>query len=90
MFVSGGLIVRDTLKIEVDTNYDYFQRTLSAYLSEHNGQYALLKGAAIIDFYEGPGEAYRAGLARFPDRIFSIQKVTEEVEDLGMMSLAIM
>lgn len=76
------------LKQEVDRNYNYFQRHLSEFLDKHAGEYALMKAEKIIDFFEGPGVAYRAGLARFPDEIFSVQKVTDEPVDLGFMSLA--
>jgi hypothetical protein len=76
------------LKTEVDRNYDWFQRNLSRLLAEHAGEYALLKSEAVIGFYDGPGIAYRAGLARFPDALFSIQQVTDEPIELGFMSLA--
>jgi hypothetical protein len=78
--------MRDEIRAEVDRNYAYFQRNLAALLTEHAGQYALLKSRAIVGFYDGPGVAYRAGLARFPERIFSIQQVTGEP---GCMSIAI-
>jgi hypothetical protein len=81
--------VRDELRAEVDRNYDYFQRRLGGFLADHAGQYALLKSAKIVDFFEGPGAAYRAGLARFPDRIFSIQQVTDQPDELGAMSIAV-
>jgi hypothetical protein len=80
--------MRDELRVEVDRNYDYFQRTLAVLLKDHAGQYALLKAGAIVGFYEGPGVAYRAGLARFPEKIFSIQQITDEPDELGCMSLA--
>lgn len=79
----------EALKAEVDRNYDQFQRNLARYLKSHKGQYALLKGQELIGFYDGPGEAYRAGLAKFSDEIFSCQKVTDEVDDLGLFSVAI-
>lgn len=78
----------DELKTEVNRNYDFFQRHLSEFLKERAGQYALLKSESVVDFYDGPGEAYRAGLARYPNRVFSIQRVTSEPVDLGFMSLA--
>ncbi|MGC1468359.1 MAG: hypothetical protein WA793_03180 [Sphingorhabdus sp.] len=81
--------MKTELKSEVDRNYDFFQRNLVGYLQEHQGQYALLKEQKLIGFYAGPGEAYRAGLAKFPDEIFSCQKVTDQVDDLGLFSIAI-
>jgi hypothetical protein len=81
--------MRDQLQVEVDQNYDYFQRHLAGLLKEHAGQYSLLKSAAVVGFYEGPGEAYRAGLALFSDEIFSVQKVTDQTDDLGFLSIAL-
>lgn len=82
--------MHDLLRVEVDHNYDFFQRNLAGYLRDHFGKYALLKSCRIVGFYDGSGLAYRAGLAQFSDEIFSIQKVTDEVEEMGMMSLAIL
>lgn len=76
------------LRHEVDANYDFFQRNLALLLPEHEGAYALLRHCQIKGFYERPGDAYRAGLVAFTDRIFSIQQVTDEIEDLGFFSHA--
>lgn len=79
----------EPLKVEVDRNYDFFQRNLSRYLADQAGKYALLKSAAVIDFFEGPGEAYREGLRRFSDGLFSVQQVTNEPVELGFYSVAV-
>lgn len=71
---------------EIDANYDFFQRNLARFMDQHLGQYALLRHAKVIDFFAQPGEAYRAGLARFPDEIFSIQEVRSEPIELGHMA----
>ncbi len=80
----------EAIRKEVDTNYDFFQRNLSALLDRHRGQYALIRSAEISDFFDNPGDAYRAGLARFSDHIFSIQEVTDEPVDLGMFSIEVL
>jgi hypothetical protein len=79
----------DAIQTEVDRNYDFFQRNLSGYLGEHAGEFALLKSAKVIDFFEGPGDAYREGLRRFSDGLFSIQPVTNEPVELGFFSVGI-
>ena len=53
------------------------------------GLYALLRSMAIVDYFDGPGDAYRAGLARFPDEIFSIQEVEDRAAEMGLTSLAL-
>ena len=74
---------------EIDANYDFFRRNLARYLENHRGQFALLHARKVIDFFDGPGEAYRSGLARFPDEIFSIQEVEDRPAEMGLISLAI-
>lgn len=79
----------DTLSAEVDRNYDFFQRNLARYLGEHAGEYALLKSETVVDFFDGPGDAYREGLRRFSDGLFSIQPVNDEPMELGWASVGI-
>lgn len=73
-------------RLEVDRNYDAFVRILSEILPAHRDQLALMRDGKVVDFFEKPGEAYRSGLLRFPDGIFSIQEVTDEPIDLGFWS----
>lgn len=77
------------LQAEVDRNYDWFQRNLSILRIDHDGEYAVLRSQTVLGFYESPGEAFRAALADFPDRIFSIQQIIDEPLDLGFLSLAV-
>jgi hypothetical protein len=74
---------------EIDDNYDFFQRNLARYLKAHRGQFALLRSRAVVGFFDGPGEAYRSGLARFPDELFSIQEVEDRPAEMGLVSLAL-
>lgn len=75
-------------KQEIDANYDFLQRTLALLLPDHEGQYALLKNRRVEGFFNRPGDAYREAIARFPDRLFSIQLITSEPLDLGFLSYA--
>lgn len=76
-------------QIEIDQNYDFFQRNLAKLLPSHRGEFALLRAKKIVGFFPGPGEAYRAGLAQFPDELFSLQEVEDRPAEMGMMSLAL-
>jgi hypothetical protein len=71
---------------EVDRNYDAFVRVLGSILSEHRDEFALMRDAQIVGFFQKPGDANRAGMDCFPDAIFSIQEVTDEPIDLGFWS----
>ena len=77
----------DARNLEIDHNYDFFQRNLAIFLKDHAGQYALLKGAAVIDWFDRPGDAYRAGLAKFADNPFSIQEARSDPIELGHLAL---
>jgi len=77
-----------SLRQEVDANYDFFQRNLALLMPDHRDSYALIRHRRIEGFFDKPGEAYRVGLERFDDEIFSIQQVTDEIEDLGFFSRA--
>lgn len=71
---------------EVDRNYDVFVRRLADLLVDHRDQYALMRDGEIVGFFTKPGDAYRVGLDRFEDSIFSVQEVTDEPIDLGFWS----
>ena len=73
-------------KLEVDRNYDAFVRSLAGILGEHRDEYALMRDAEIVGFFAKAGDAYRAGIERYPDGIFSIQEVTDEPIDLVFWS----
>jgi hypothetical protein len=81
-------IDKQKLRAEVDANYDFLQRRLASFLPDHAGEYALLRSRELIGFFAKPGQAYREGLSRFSDGIFSIQEVTAEPLDLGFFSYA--
>ncbi|MEA3002473.1 MAG: hypothetical protein QOH81_1261 [Sphingomonadales bacterium] len=71
---------------EVERNYDAFVRLLASIVGDHRDQLALMRDGRIVDFFDRPGDAYRKGMERFPDGIFSIQEVTDEPIDLGFWS----
>ena len=73
-------------RAEVDRNYDAFVRVLAGILPQHRDQLALMREGRIVAYFDKPGEAYRSGLEKFPDGIFSIQEVTDEPIDLGFWS----
>ena len=71
---------------EVDHNYDAFARMLSSIIAEHRDELALMREGKIVGYFATPRQALEAAAERFPDRIFSIQEVTEEPIDLGFWS----
>ncbi len=73
-------------ELQVDQNYDAFQRMLGKILPKHRDQLALMRDGEIVGFYDTPHEALVAADAMFQDQIFSIQEVTDEPIDLGFWS----
>ena len=76
----------ERLDAEIDANYDYFRRNLTEFMGKEAGHYALLHAAELVGFFRTVGEAARAGAARFPDGLYSIQEVIDEPIDLGFFS----
>ena len=72
---------------QIDQNYDAFQRALGSVIERHRDEFALMRDRSLVDFFSSAGEAYRAGLARFADGLFSIQEVTDQPIDLGFHSV---
>lgn len=73
-------------ELQVDQNYDAFQRILGKIISTHRDELALMRDGEIVGYYETPHEALVAADEKFPDQIFSIQEVTDEPIDLGFWS----
>ncbi len=71
---------------EVDHNYDAFVLMLPSLLDQHRDQCALMREGRVIEYFDHVGDAYRAGVTRYSDGIFSIQEVTDEPIDLGFFS----
>ncbi len=73
---------------EVARNYQAFVRKLPELLSTHRGKFALMHGAKVVDFYDGAGDAYKAGVKQYGEGAFSVQEVTDLRADLGFFSHA--
>ena len=73
---------------EVDDNYKAFNEVLSGIISEHKGEYALMRHKEIISYYKSFYEAEQAGSKKFQDKMFSVQKVDINPVDLGYFSYA--
>ncbi len=73
------------LCVEVEHNYDFFQRHMSEYLPTQFGRYALLRHRKIIDFFDDAAQAEERG-EQFPDGLYSIQLVDPAPVNLGLFS----
>ena len=74
---------RDT---EMWLNFEYFEEIVAGLMPQHAGEYALLHDRSVVALFERPAEAVNAGSERFPDGLFSIQRVIDRPFDLGFLS----
>jgi hypothetical protein len=71
---------------EIDRNYMVFKELLSSILTDHLGEYALMRDRKIVSYHASAGDAERAGAAAYADGIYSYQLVSSEPVDLGFYS----
>ncbi|MGU9952080.1 MAG: hypothetical protein ACNYPH_07295 [Gammaproteobacteria bacterium WSBS_2016_MAG_OTU1] len=82
--------MREAQQREVDANYEAFKQQLPKLLSgQYAGKHALIKNQKMVDFFDTSNDAFYAGVERFKDGIFSVQKVTDEVIDLRLWRYAL-
>ena len=70
---------------EVDRNYDFFKKEFKRIVVEHLGQFALLKDAAVVDYFDTFEDAEKYANLAFPDLLYSIQKVADVKIKLGFI-----
>jgi hypothetical protein len=73
----------------IDENFLAFMAKLPGLLRTDAGKTALLRNREIVGLYDSILSAQRAGAARFPDQMFSVQEITDEAVDLGIYSHAV-
>jgi len=78
----------EQIEREIERNFDFFQRNLSAYLPARSGQFALLHDCDCKGFFPTAIDAEREGDRQFPDQVYSIQEVTDAPVDLGFFTYA--
>jgi hypothetical protein len=70
---------------EVDRNYEFFKKELPRMMFRHAGQFALLRNAAVVEYFDTFGDAEKYARKVFQDGLFSIQKVEDTVANLGFL-----
>jgi len=82
-------MTREGKMAEINRNASRFAELLPGLLADHEGQYVLMREGKVVGFHSSAMEAQTAGNDRFADGVFSIQKITEEVEHLGRYAYAL-
>jgi hypothetical protein len=78
----------DAHQAEIDKNLEFFLKELPS-LAVHQGKFALIRQQTIINYFDTPMDALVAGTALYPDRMFSIQQISEVATNLGYYSYAV-
>ena len=82
-------MAHDRQQQEVDANFDAFEKMFADLYREHPGKFALMKDQKTVEFFDTSADAFRAGRKLFSDGHFSIQKISPEIVDLGVLSHAL-
>ncbi|KUO51909.1 MAG: hypothetical protein APF82_02835 [Sphingomonadales bacterium BRH_c42] len=80
--------MNDKLEVEIERNLFAFLSRIPQLLTEHRGEYAVLRQQEIVGIYARLSEALQVAQARFNDGLFSIQEITDKPVDLGFYSHA--
>lgn len=63
----------------MDKDYQFFQKILPQIISEHKGQFALIREEKIVSYFPSLEEALKSAYLKFQDDNFIIQEVTDEI-----------
>ena len=69
-------------------NYEAFEKMLPDLLKTAKGKFALLHDRDLVGLFDSASAAHFAGVERFADKLFSVQKVEESAVSLGFFSYA--
>ncbi|MGE3292318.1 MAG: hypothetical protein AB7O95_13140 [Geminicoccaceae bacterium] len=78
-----------SIQEEVDKNFVAFKRILPQLLESKRDMFALMRDEQVVEVYNTATDALRTGQRFYQDGVFSIQKITDEPEDLGYLSHAV-
>ena len=74
---------------EVDQNYEAFQGLLPELMQTSHGKWALLHNKEVEAVFDTAIDACVAGEKLYPNKLFSVQEITERIVDLGWYSHAV-
>ncbi len=73
----------------LDVERKYYEEQKADLLNHYEGQFALIMGDRLVGTYTTHGEAFSAGVEKFGNVAFLIQKVEVEDEVIQHPSLAV-
>lgn len=79
----------ENMPSQADINFEAFQKQLPELMKEHAGQFAVMRDAKVVEFFDSLSDAVKFGHAQFGDANFSVQEVTSQNINLGFYSYAL-
>ena len=76
------------LDFEIDRNLYAFLPRIPQLMSQHPGEYALLRNQEIVSVHKRLRDAIEEASEKFSDGLFSIQQITDKPVELGFFSYA--
>ena len=76
-------------RAELNKNFSAMSEKMTEFLALHRNKYALMRDGEVVEFYVSWQDAYRTGRKFYDDGLFSVQKVSNQQEDLGFFSYAV-
>lgn len=76
------------LEAEIDRNLFAFLPRIPILLELHRDEYAVLRDQQVISLHKRLSEALAVAQVQFPDRLFSIQQVTDKPIEQGFFGYA--
>ena len=79
---------QDQLQEQIERNMVAFEKTLPELLQSHHGKYAVLRHQAVTGLFDTLRDAHLSAEHQYTDGLYSIQKITQTPENLGILSHA--
>ena len=76
----------EKIEEEVKKNYSYFKDNFTELHKKYKNKFLVLRNKEVRKYFETGEEAILWAMKEYPDEMFSIQKVSNEVVDLGSIS----
>ena len=80
---------KEKLSNQVTDNYEEFKKLLPSIINMHRNKFALMRDGEVKNYYITLEDAVSTAHVFYPDERYSIQKVSNEVVDLGFFSRAV-
>lgn len=79
---------KDKQQHEIERNMAAFELKLPELVRTHHGKYAVLRHQAVSGIYDALHDAHLSAKQQYTDGLYSIQKITQHPENLGIFSHA--